>query len=928
MRKIVTAEIILILAILLLSNFLFAQGIGVTTGTLAGDASDDSGLPIANVLITITGPEGAKTTMTDAHGKYIFPYLTPAKYDIRAEFQGYTTVEQFDVLIGLGRRVEISFHLSPLVQENVTVTSESPLVDLKSSATGANISDELTSKIPIGRSLADIIYMAPGVVNTRYGGANFSISGGSGLDNAYIVDGAVVTHPGFGGLGNIAFDQSQARIYRLGGSGLPVETIQEVQVITGGFDAEYGEAQGGVINVITKSGRNELHGEGYTYYTPQDPGLDAGVSVGGPILKNKLFFFGAFNTTRSDITYFLDPDWPAYKQYKEVSNKTIANSYSFKATANLTSQNTVVFSASGDPSYRPLSNQDGFGIDSFTNLEHAQSEWHYETNSQVLRWTSILNPNMFFEAQAARTHTEYLNDPQFKNLPRVADWTLPRTFDIGGMGSNIDFSGNNFQYSAIVTNLWKSHQFRYGVQFQDISFDTNFSRTGGPLSVIDGHITTGGYRLDIFPDDNGGKIYWVHALVTSPIVPTTTKYLNWFAQDSWNLTPSLNLSLGIRWERQHIQGDGEDGIGATFGNNWAPRIGATYDYLKNGKSKLFLNYGRFFEKLPNDLATAFTPLIFSNTIFSNSELNNIIDGYYEHWQYISGVEGHGSSRSSFRTRAQYSNEWIAGMEQEVRPGFSVGAHLIFRNLGRVVENLFVDGDTPITVEEWLQSGLEGISPTQILTNADGHIPGVPKLTRDYKALEITVEKRFSDRWQLMGSYRYARLIGNYERGDQNDSNAADFRTSPSTRFAPTEGPLSDDIRNMVKVFSSYQWKENLNTGIAFYFETGRPITGRNVFNAWTIYEFSSTAMQRGAAGRTDSITSVDVHADYSFNVLKSQQLTFGIDIFNIFNSHGVLFVDEIATTYFPDFQQKNKEYLSPIENQPPRSFRLLLRYSF
>ena len=931
----VTAEIVSILGILLLSSFLSAQGIGVTTGTLAGDVSDDSGLPIANVLITITGPEGAKTTTTDAIGKYIFPYLTPAQYYIRAEFQGYTTVEQFDVLIGLGSRVEISFHLSPSFEENVTVTSESPLVDIKSTSTGASISDQFTSKIPIGRSLADVIYMAPGVVNTRFGGANFSISGGSGLDNAYIVDGAVVTHPGFGGLGNIAFNQSVGAIYRLGGSGLPVETIQEVQVITGGFDPEYGEAQGGVINVITKSGGNDLHGQGYSYYTPQsasddlsriDPGLDAGVSVGGPILKNKLFFYGAFNTTRSNITYFLDPDWPAYEQYKEVSNKNIANSYSLKATVNLTSQNSLVFSASGDPSYSPLSNQDGFGLDSFTNLEMAKSEWHYGTNSQVLRWTSILNPNMFFEAQAARTHTEYVNEPQFKNLARGADWTSG-VLEIGGVGSNIDFSGNNFQYSAKFTNLWKSHQFRYGLQFQDISFDTDFTRTGGPITIFNGQTATAGYRVDIDYDDDLNKIYFVNAMVSPALVPTTTKYLNWFAQDSWNLTPNLNLSLGIRWERQHIQGDGGGGIDATFSNNWAPRIGATYDYLKNGKSKLFVHYGRFFEKLPNDLATAFTPRIFSTTVYSDSELSNPIYGWYDYTQYISEVEGHGSSRSSFRTRAQYSNDWIAGMEQEVKPGFSVGAHVIFRNLGRAVENLFVDGDTPITAEEWLQLGLEEVYPTQILTNADGHFPGVPELTRNYKALEITVQKRFSDRWQLMGSYRYAQLIGNYERGDSNYSSAADFGISPFTQFAGIEGPLSDDIRNMVKVFSNYQWKENLNTGIAFYFQTGRPITGRYLFNRF-IYEFESPAMPRGALGRTDSITSVDVHADYSFTVLKSHQFTFGIDIFNVFNSHGVLFVDEIANTYFPDGQLKNKEYLSPIENQPPRSFRFLLRYSF
>ena len=313
------------------------------------------------------------------------------------------------------------------VHENVNVISETPLVDLRSTTVGANISNQLTERIPLGRSLGDIINLAPGVVNGGIGGANLLISGGSGLDNTYIVDGAIVTNPGFGGLGTM-----HSVFGFQGGNGLPLEAIKEVQVITGGFEPEYGEAQGGVINVITKSGSNNFHGQGYTYFSPvaagdefyQDQyGVDAGVNMGGPIIKNKLFFFGAYNLTTSETKIFLQPEWPGYAVLQETTNKVITNAYSLKVTANLTSSHTLEFSASGDPSYRPLSNQFEYLLDNSANPLLFQSEWRYGSNSQVLRWNGILGPNMFLEAQAARVYNQLHDITNSISKTCLALWT-------------------------------------------------------------------------------------------------------------------------------------------------------------------------------------------------------------------------------------------------------------------------------------------------------------------------------------------------------------------------------------------------------------------------------------------------------------------------------------------------------------------------
>jgi hypothetical protein len=941
----------------------FAQGLGNTTGTVLGEVTDESGSPLKGVLISVSSAFGANTTTTDERGKYIFPYLNPGQYNFRAELAGFTTLEQTDVRIQLAQRIVVSFKMKPAMEEIVTVTGESPLVDLTSTKTATNISKEIIQKIPMGRSLASIIFLAPGVVDGGLGGANFSISGASGSENTYIIDGAVVTDPGFGGLGSTS--------YRFGGHGdrtLPVDSINEVQVITAGFDPEYGEAQGGIINVISKSGSNDFHGAAHFYGTPKDAGnvfiqrdyeLDTVVEFGGPILKNKLFFYTAYNWTSSKNTIFLNPEWPGYSELRESSSKSISSTYSLKISANLTPFHSLTFTASGGPTFRPLANQDGNGLDSYIDPRKAQSEWHLGTDSQLLRWNGTIRENMFLEAQFARAHDWFKDtpNPDFKDLPAFFDHTLRIDgTDVGGYGGDFNSAGTNLQYSVKFTNLWKDHQFRYGIQFEHISFNFFPWRTGAGFTLPTGEIITNGYRIDADTGENLEmpgipKIYIASFGVESGRYPTTTKYLNWFAQDSWNLRPDLNLQLGIRWEQQHIQGDLKDAPGLTFANNWAPRFGVTYDYLKNSNSKLFLNYGRFFERIPNFLAVNLMPLATYEAWYSDPDLTskNLIESptlqdadRNPFWKYLE-VEGSGNSKSPFRPKAQYSEEWSGGIEQEVKPGFLFGAHIIFRKLARVLDDYKIDTENPCTpdsnghcvqpplrLDDW-----DSFSSKSILTNVDGHVPGLPAAVRDYRAIEITAEKRFSDRWMFLGSYRYARLIGNYEGGDQNVGSSADFALSPLTKFTYSEGPLSNDIRHMVKLFNSYEVLNNLNAAVAFYFQTGRPITPlAAVQTSIGISDAVYLLYPRGAFGqRTDSITQVDVHTDYNIAVLRNQQITFGLDIFNLFNSEGVLEVDEVREVSSVDElrdakSDPNNTFLDPIRFQRSRTFRILLRYSF
>src|SRR4030095_6525498 len=238
---------------LALSSAANAQEIG---GTLSWRVLDAQKLPVPGVTVTASGTQGARTAVSDADGRYSIPFLTPGNYDVKAELQGFKTFEQKAVIISLGQTTDIPVSMQVGgVTETVNVPAESPLINTKSTTIGAVLNTDSLRSIPVGRTFAQAMYLTPGVSNSgTVGTANPSISGGSGLENQYIVDGANVTNTGYGGLG------SYSTVFGSLGNATPYDFIKEIQVKTGGYEAEFGQATGGVVNVITKSGTNVLRG--------------------------------------------------------------------------------------------------------------------------------------------------------------------------------------------------------------------------------------------------------------------------------------------------------------------------------------------------------------------------------------------------------------------------------------------------------------------------------------------------------------------------------------------------------------------------------------------------------------------------------------------------------------------------------------------
>src|SRR3982751_3475126 len=276
-----------------------------TTGTVEGVVTDPNGAVVPNAAITLSGPNliRPQTTTAGADGTYRFASVPPGRYTLEvAATSGFNVFKQENIEVNLTRATTANMTLSvgtAGVQVDVVATPE---IDQATNTTGSNISTEFFSNIPTSRTVQGLYTIAPTVSRSGLRDASGrdrdpSVAGSSGPENNYILDGVNTTDPAFGG----------------SGANLPFEFVQEVEIKTGAYGAEYGKATGGIFNVITKSGGNEFHGDLYGFGTTKGlvrevknfpftgsaangfSEVDLGGDIGGPIIKDKLWFFGAFN---------------------------------------------------------------------------------------------------------------------------------------------------------------------------------------------------------------------------------------------------------------------------------------------------------------------------------------------------------------------------------------------------------------------------------------------------------------------------------------------------------------------------------------------------------------------------------------------------------------------------------------------------------
>jgi outer membrane receptor protein involved in Fe transport len=398
-----------------------------TTGSIEGLVTDPNGAVVRGATVTATSPNliSPQTATTGDDGRYQISNLPPGKYKITVEGSGFAKFEQEHISVNLGRTSSGDAQLQ-LAGASATVTvTGGAAVDVAQNTTGANVSTEQFSNFPTQRTVQGLYTIAPTVARSGLRDASGrerdpSVGGSSGPENNYILDGVNTSDPAFGG----------------SGANLPFEFVQEVEIKTGAYGAEYGKSTGGIFNVITKSGGNEFHGDLFAYFTTKGlvrsvknfpftgsaangfSEVDAGGDIGGPIIKDKLWFFGAFNP-QNRKNFYLTQTFHA-----PAENKVTIPFYAGKITWALNNKNTITASTFGDftkidgfLATGALTNANGFGSDPTAFLGRQETGGH----NYAFRLNSTIKNNFIAEFSGGLHFQRANTIPRATAAPLITD---------------------------------------------------------------------------------------------------------------------------------------------------------------------------------------------------------------------------------------------------------------------------------------------------------------------------------------------------------------------------------------------------------------------------------------------------------------------------------------------------------------------------
>jgi outer membrane receptor for ferrienterochelin and colicin len=966
MRRFLRA--VLLVIPVLSASFALAQ----TTGDIAGRVTDEQGGALPGVTVEARGPalQGVRTAVTDAIGAFRLVLLPPGTYRVTANLQGFARVEQ-PVVVALGKTSTSEIQLRAAVKEEVVVTGEAPVVDQTSSAVGTNIDDRRIRSLPAGRNYTSIVQISPGVStqtsNTAAFANSITVYGSTGLENSFVIDGVVTNGVEYGAQGKE----------------LNYEFIQEIDVKAGGYQAEFGRSTGGIINVITKSGGNEFHGEAFGYYdndslqaknkhpnetlfgtTAGFTREDFGADLGGYILKDRVWFFGAYdrvdNTTKTSA-----PALPGETQDRLIETKSTRDLASAKLTWMVTPSQSLVGAFFQDPRVDSGGINDGShpfnGPDTtFDGLQDlGGQDWS-------LRYSGLLGPTWVLAAQGAlhqERNSVVPSTPEGDTI-QVIDRTN-NALQSGGFGLIQEKKFKRYFGAASATAYLSKHEVKFGVEYLEDKADVVKRESGGQLVTILPNVdpTMPPVYQHFYwttPDATIGPPFDAptSALVTQPFHRTYSVFL----QDGWTPLPNLAVNLGVRWDRQQIF----DKFGVKqidLEHSFAPRAGFAWDPTQDHKSKVYGSFGFFYEQIPMDLVIRSYSQERQPTVYNFGDAKSLVpDPAAATGAADSSAAGQGGAKifgaladaTDPHLKAQYLREFLFGVEREVAPNIAVGVRYIYRDLPKVVEDFLLDVNSGVY---GVGNPGQGIMSNLLTLDYSGATFRAPKAKRLYRGIQIDATKRFSDNWSLLASYIYSKLEGNYDglfapytqpsgTADPNISALYDyydfFTQGPVTNgkaFRYTaSGPLSNDRRHQVKVSGTYVTPFNLSMGLVAYYRTGTPLSRIGFSSAYSRYEFFLN--NRGSEGRVPADYEADLHFGYPIPI-GPVNVNVMVDIFNILNLQRAVILDQrynIAEFSDPNYicgshsgsdeANCNADYGKPLARTLPREVRFGLRVSF
>ena len=942
---------------------LWSQGVVAqeTTGAVFGVARSQDGLALPGATATIENPATGlrNPTVTDERGEFRFLALPPAAYVLEVALDGFRTHRQ-GLILALGQTVKCSVEMVlGSYSDAIEVTADrSPVVDVTSTVAGMTVNlEELNDRVPVQREVTQVALLVPGTLpgdtafDERTPGQRLaSVSGASVAENLYVVNGLNITN----------FREM------LGSSRVPFAFLDEVQVKTGGYEAEFGRSTGGVINMVTRSGSNALHGEASVYYQPEDlqetepdtslvpedqeqwKSLEANFSLGGALVRDRLFYFlFASYETADRLSYYVTPSaliplvdrlesaqpfWGGKLDWAPSPGQRLEGTY----FTDRVDQDLLRWQ------YDPAADNLGDPLGSGVNERGG--------DNYILRYSGVLGERALLSLQAGHNEFARSNRSSGDECPVALDRRSGRPVVVGcwvnptrGVADDIREA-----YRADFDYVAGAHSLRTGVDWESNVSEDDTSYSGG----VAYQYYRNGTRFPQLPA--GTELVLEGYQLRGGSFDTLSNAA--YVQDSWAVSSRLTLNLGLRWERY----DNRNGLGETFietDDQYAPRVGAVWDPVGDGRSKLHASYGVYYLPVASNTNVRISGALYQTSAWyvlqGGINPDGSPAGLGEQLQYTVVADGETPNpreliSDNFEPMSQ--DELIIGYERMFGDAWSAGVRGVARRFSTVIEDYSID------------RGLEavyGIEPIDVFRignpgssfdgwydlDGDGvldriHLPaealGYPEAERNYYALEFTASRRFADNWMLQGSYTWSHLYGNYEGYTNSDINQSDPGITATFDYPAllehSSGDLPNDRRHAVKLFGVYSWPVGLQLGGNFYYYTGRPINSFGLhptdedarsYGASSFYT-NGEPRPRGCCGRTDDVWSVDAMARYDVR-LGGADLSFRLDVFNVFDNHAETEVVERAEDATG---AANPDYLATIAHQTPRRVRLGIGLSF
>ena len=731
---------LLIAALVAVAGPAFAQP--AQTGTISGTILDATGGALPGVTVTIQSQDRgfSRSSVSDENGRYVFPAVPIGAYTVTATLQGFETANAADNLVEVDKTTIVTFNMKiGALTDTVQVTGETPIVDPTTVTATTRLSRDEFEKLPVGRSYQSLIGAAPGVVGT----GNVNSAGALTSSNLFVIDAVDTTDPTTGTFG----------------TNLNFEAIQEVSVLTNAVGAEYGRAQGAIVNVITKSGTNRF--EGAFKYIFQNDEWNAqnktvsettGTSLarekfdqvnpvysfsgGGPIWRDHAFFFGTWelqeNTSPRRQTAGSVPE-----DFQQVTESKFSN---IRGTVQVAEGHTAWVKYYQSPTTGAVRN-DYWGT-TLTGDREALTAQDQSAENWAAQWSGVLRNNWSMEAAAAKyssridvgtfeegilggapifnlADNKYYNGATFEGFverPReqfnlASNWFLTLGERAHNVKVGYDFqnleSGAQFDYP--------NKQFYYAEDYDPVTRTPVF----GPNSSREDY--------DSGPSTSNGKI---HAI---------------FARDKMELTDRLSLEAGLRWERQ--TGASDIGQSTVDTSVIAPRVSATFDLSGEGKSLITGSYGRYYASIIQGFSDSFAAVA-QQTNYDNYIWNGTAFVFQNRVQLSGGGSGFSPNLD---LKPYHMDEATIGYSRQFGRSLGASVRFVSRTWGDLIDDVRT-------------------------FNADGtinrQVVNYDAAERTYRGLQFTAEKRFSNNWNTTASYTYSRTRGNHF--DNNFTSLGDY----------------------------------------------------------------------------------------------------------------------------------------------------------